>query len=156
MSHPPIDRKDELPQSGALANQIYPGLDPPFSGNQGICAKPFDGGLTRHNHHGLAATIYEPLGKISIGLRSLCFDCKPIREIAGTATGEHLVSIDVAQIGQVFTPSFSSVRVPGASWWRPLPLGVLQKTTFRSPQPPSVVQCGPSLSPWGLFRLGAE
>lgn len=90
-----------------------PGIDPSFSGYKRIRAKPLDDRDSGQDALGRPALLDEAPRQILVRPGSLGRIFKPGPQVSCAPPGEHLVTVDVAQDGQVLMPGFLAGGVAG-------------------------------------------
>ena len=102
------------PRSHVIAQPTgNPGIDPPFSRDKRIRAKPFDDGDSRQNGLGRPALLDEAPCQILVRPSGFCCIVKPNSQIACPTAREHLVTVDIAQDGQVLMSGFLAGSISG-------------------------------------------
>ena len=90
-----------------------PDIDPPFSRDKRIRAKPLDDRDPRQNGLACPALLDEAPCQIRVRPSGFCGILKPGFQVPGAPPGEHLVTVDLAQDGQVLMPGLLAGGVAG-------------------------------------------
>jgi hypothetical protein len=98
-------------------------LNPPFSGDKGVCAQALYNRYPWQYNLRSSASLNEPPGQIFVGSCYFSFVYKPNLQVARTTPREHLVTIDVPKSLKMLLPSLASGRVGKKGFTRNSQLG---------------------------------